>query len=65
MRSIHPTEYAASKKLQTLREYGRTICGNTVLLPDGTIRAAIDLVFVEKLEALYIYKFKDDTVYQL
>jgi hypothetical protein len=53
------------EKLKTLKEHGRTICNNTVLLPNGTIKAGRDCTFVEKLSAIYIYKFIDNKIYKI
>lgn len=57
--------YERTERLHTLREYGRTICGNTCLLPDGTIKASRDMTFRERLTAEYFYKYNDDTVYKM
>ena len=54
-----------NERLHTLRECGRAICGNTVLLPDGTIHAARKLTFQERLTAIYFYRFIDDTIYKM
>lgn len=53
------------KSLQTLKEYGKTICGNVFLLEDGTIKAGRECSFMEKLTATYFYKFIDNTIYRL
>jgi hypothetical protein len=54
-----------TERLHTLRECGRTICGNTCLFPDGTIHATRDLTFAERLTAVYIYRFAEDTIYRI
>lgn len=54
-----------NERLHTLREHGRTICRNTVLLPDGSIHPARDLNFAERLTATHIYRFAEDTIYKL
>lgn len=53
------------KVLNTLKEYGRTICGNVFLLEDGTIKEGRKCSFMEKLTAKYFYKFIDNTIYKL
>lgn len=53
------------KTLNTLKEYGKTICGNVFLLEDGAIKAGRDCSSLEKLTAKYFYRFIDNTIYKL
>ena len=53
------------KTLNTLKEYGRAICGNVFLLENGTIKEGRKCSFMEKLTAKYFYKFIDNTIYKL
>ena len=53
------------KALNTLKEYGKTICGNVFLLEDGTIKEGHKCSFMEKLTDKYFYKFIDNTIYKL
>ena len=65
MEMITRSIYERTEQLHTLREYGRTICGNTYLFPDGTIKASTDTTFRERLTCIYFYKFVDDTIYKM
>jgi hypothetical protein len=57
--------YKMEKALNTLKKYGKTICGNVFLLEDGTIKEGRKCSFMEKLTAKYFYKFIDNTIYKL
>lgn len=51
--------------LKQLKEHGQTICKNTVLLPNGTIKAVKDCTTLEKLTAVYVYKFLENKIYKI
>lgn len=54
-----------NKLLELLKEQGKAICRNTVLLPDGTIKAARDCTTIEKINAICVYNFNDNKIYKI
>lgn len=60
-----PKRKELNKMLKQLKEHGQTICKNTVLLPNGTIKAVKDCTTLEKLTAVYVYKFLENKIYKI
>lgn len=53
------------KLLNQLKEQGKAICSNTLMLPDGTIKAVRDCTVTEKLNAIYFYNFYNNKIYKI
>jgi hypothetical protein len=53
------------KLFKQLKEQGKAICSNTLMLPDGTIKAVRDCTSIEKLNAIYFYNFYNNEIYKI
>lgn len=65
MKNTITTEKTFEERAADLARYGRTVCASALLFSNGTIKRASDCEFLEKLQAVAIYKYGSATVYKL